>query len=520
MAKTITNGKNDSTESQAQQKATRIFRHQIGTLTQFITRLSKLYEGVMPDVDSELDLLNQYFTSPNNFDDIESQINLLTGIVLQNRDRIKTHNNQLLRLFETALRNIQIRENVSDSLKQEIGQIMAMLQNSGIDIANMVPQTQQLIDLLLHAIDLFESGSGNNKGNNGKKPVEIKQLHKRINHELLEITSHLQQWHPKYAELSVIHRQLLRGLNEQELLRCCLVTLKYVVQELGQEKRETENFVAGLNNALQTTGKTLTDTIQSSETQYQLKMANSQELRSHILDIGTTVDEGIVQASLKQQAAEYLAKMSATLDDREQVDREEQLKLMTLLSEMQNQLADLEKETATYKEKLKEQSHQNQIDPLTQVPNRRAYNERMQLEFRRWKRYKQGLCLAVIDIDHFKSINDNYGHAAGDKTLQVIAKSIAKSLRSTDFLARWGGEEFVVLLPDTELGNVERPLEDIRRHIENLPFKFKNKSVTITASIGATGFKAGENIEMVFERADAALYEAKNAGRNRCVVKA
>jgi diguanylate cyclase (GGDEF)-like protein len=166
---------------------------------------------------------------------------------------------------------------------------------------------------------------------------------------------------------------------------------------------------------------------------------------------------------------------------------------------------------------LLEQRTQNHTDPLTKIPNRIAYNERMEQEFQRFRRHNTPLCVAVVDIDHFKQINDKYGHAAGDKTLQVIAKQLRANLRKTDFLARWGGEEFVLLFPDSALNDLLDPLNEIRTKLESLPFKCKQQPVTITASFGLTQFQPEDTIEDVFERADKHLYTAKNNGRNQIV---
>jgi len=124
----------------------------------------------------------------------------------------------------------------------------------------------------------------------------------------------------------------------------------------------------------------------------------------------------------------------------------------------------------------------------------------------------------ALQNEHFKQINDTYGHAAGDKTLQVIAQTMNKVIRTTDFLARWGGEEFVILFPDTYREGLSAIVEKIRHKIEAIPFKFKDAKVVITISIGATDFNADDSTETVFERADKYLYQAKNSGRNRSVL--
>ena len=154
---------------------------------------------------------------------------------------------------------------------------------------------------------------------------------------------------------------------------------------------------------------------------------------------------------------------------------------------------------------------------MTGLPNRAAWNERAALEVARWQRYGGELQVAVLDVDLFKRINDNYGHLAGDRVLKIIAQELAKRLRKTDFIARFGGEEFVVLLPATPLDGAEQLLETLRTAIEACPFHFKGERLIITLSGGLASFASGDTLEAVFERADQALYQAKGSGRNRII---
>jgi len=162
-----------------------------------------------------------------------------------------------------------------------------------------------------------------------------------------------------------------------------------------------------------------------------------------------------------------------------------------------------------------ESEHEMFRDSVTELPNRAAYDERIDIEYQRAKRYTTPLTLAIIDIDHFKRINDTYGHIAGDKTLKVLGQMLNRWLRKTDFVARYGGEEFALLLPEQSIHNVKGVLDRLCNRISKLPFKFKQKDVRITVSIGAAGFRDNDTVESLFERADASLYRAKNSGRNR-----
>jgi diguanylate cyclase len=118
----------------------------------------------------------------------------------------------------------------------------------------------------------------------------------------------------------------------------------------------------------------------------------------------------------------------------------------------------------------------------------------------------------------FKRINDNYGHLAGDKVLKIIAKSLQRNLRDSDFIARFGGEEFVALMPETSAEEAKLVAEKLRVKVESSPYNFKKEPVQITISFGISQFALGETIEEVFERADKALYKAKENGRNQVIL--
>jgi diguanylate cyclase (GGDEF)-like protein len=162
-------------------------------------------------------------------------------------------------------------------------------------------------------------------------------------------------------------------------------------------------------------------------------------------------------------------------------------------------------------------------DPLTRLANRRVFREWMQRELLRSLRTSVPFSLLVVDLDHFKRVNDTLGHNAGDEVIRMCVERMQDSVRGIDVLARWGGEEFVALLPRATMDAAELVGERIRRNIEE-PIKLKirgeEKVVRITVSLGVTSYRGGEDtIEDMFDRADRALYEAKAAGRN-CILTA
>lgn len=160
----------------------------------------------------------------------------------------------------------------------------------------------------------------------------------------------------------------------------------------------------------------------------------------------------------------------------------------------------------------------NQVDYLTGAYNRNFMENQLLKEIERCNRFKCQLSLLMIDVDHFKSINDNYGHQCGDAALREITRRISGKIRKTDFFIRYGGDEFCCLLTETPHQDAYLVAEQLRRIIGDFPFEFAGTSYTATISLGVASLDATDNsLEDLLKKADAALYEAKNLGRNSVV---
>jgi diguanylate cyclase (GGDEF)-like protein len=158
------------------------------------------------------------------------------------------------------------------------------------------------------------------------------------------------------------------------------------------------------------------------------------------------------------------------------------------------------------------------VDGLTQVFNRRYFEDAIERELSRSRRYSRPLSLVLIDIDHFKKINDTWGHLAGDAVLKDVARTVRTRTRREDVLARYGGEEFALLLPEIDLKGASLLAEKVRKLVEKHTFTFDGEDIDVTLSAGvATVQKKGEDAHELIRKADEKLYEAKSAGRNRVV---
>lgn len=188
------------------------------------------------------------------------------------------------------------------------------------------------------------------------------------------------------------------------------------------------------------------------------------------------------------------------------------------VTQLQAKVQQLEQESSHLRETLRQNRKQMVHDSVTGIFNRLALDERLAQEYARWKRHRVPLSIAVLDIDHFKHINDRYGHKAGDKALRIVAQRLRGMSRETDFLARFGGEEFVLIMPDTAAEDARVAADKLRKAVAATPFHYDGSPIRLTLSAGVAELMAQDDLDSLFRRADAALYQAKDEGRNRCIL--
>lgn len=309
--------------------------------------------------------------------------------------------------------------------------------------------------------------------------------------------------------------RLKNGLNWYELLPILddLATLMLAISDSGQH--EFEAYLQRLNERLESFQSNLQAASAGHADSRSAAHAMDTQIREQVDDLQSSMHEAADLDELKRILENQLEGLLGTMDQhRKQRDEREQ-EVAARLHSLAERVAHMEQEALGFREHLEEQRQKALIDPLTGLPNRAAWSERLDYEIGQWQQHGNTLMLAMLDLDHFKRINDNYGHLAGDKVLKIIASVLRKRLRGTDFIARFGGEEFVLLMPSTVPATGMKLLESLRASIEACPFHFKGERVTITISMGLTAFRTGEHSDLVLKRADQALYRAKNGGRNR-----
>ena len=310
------------------------------------------------------------------------------------------------------------------------------------------------------------------------------------------------------AQALEMRERVARGLNWYELIPVLddLAVLMLAITDSGQHEFET--YLQQLNERLESFQSHLHEASAGHADNSTAAEALDTQLRQQVDGLQSSVKGAADVDSLKHILENRLEGLLVTMDEhKHERDRREQ-ELAGRLQGLSERVANMEHEALGYREHLEEQRQKALLDPLTGLPNRAAWSEHLEREMLDWHENGGHLAMAILDLDHFKRINDNYGHLAGDKVLKIVADQLRKRLRGRDFIARFGGEEFVLLFPQTSPAAAAQMAELLRATIEACPFHFKGERVVITASIGLGAFRSGE-------RADTALYRAKDLGRNR-----
>ncbi|MDH3636020.1 MAG: diguanylate cyclase [Gammaproteobacteria bacterium] len=286
------------------------------------------------------------------------------------------------------------------------------------------------------------------------------------------------------------------------------------LKNLEQEKRGLENFIVKVTEQLGDVTQAINEDQKDQESNYEDAKSLQGFVQEGIELIQKNSRSSNDLQELKSEISKNIDDISGGVDDfaerfdeRHEATAERNLKLTEQLSQM-------EQETQELQVMLQENRTKLLYDALTGVYSRMAYDERIQQELARWTRYQTPFSYVILDIDHFKRINDTYGHNAGDKALKLVAQLMTTYVRQSDYVFRIGGEEFVLLLTSTAQDNASKLVEKMRAGIAASSFHFKGEPVTLTLSAGITETRDGDDVESIYERADKALYKAKNSGRD------
>ncbi len=345
--------------------------------------------------------------------------------------------------------------------------------------------------------------------------VDEKRLRRRLD-ELLKALNLPDAMEPRLSQL----RQKIA--DESEDLIALFDAVSSLIAEMGaeywKEQKQLGDFLAALSGKLGELEEKARRMDTLNESSASDRRETERVVAGQVADLRADASKATDLGQLKEMISLRLDVIAQQMDTYTNIDEHRFAETRAQVQELTYRLQTLEQEAEDLRNRLILANRAAYIDPLTKLPNRNAYLERIDLEEKRWRRFRQPLTLALWDIDYFKKVNDRFGHASGDKALALIGKILAGAVRNTDFVARYGGEEFVMLLVGADDQVAFDLVDEIRRRIEACEFTSEGKRIPITVSCGVSQFKGKDIFGDVFERADKALYQAKRKGRNRCEI--
>lgn len=337
---------------------------------------------------------------------------------------------------------------------------------------------------------------------------------KRIADEILQLLGHITPSQRLLTNYKQAISQVESGLDIESLPVIIYQISQFIDSALEVKGDDFSNYLQGLNKQLSEV-QGFIEKSQGIDTQgSKARSIADGKVRDSIVSIREAVKETTEIEELQKKLKIQLNHIVGAMDSLQSEDQKRESTLQANYDALKRRVSKMEAEAEKVQEYIEEERKSARVDALTELPNRTAYNEIMAHEIENFKRYGNPLSLVVCDLDHFKVVNDSYGHLAGDKVLSLVARILCKGTRSSDFVTRYGGEEFAIIVPSTNAEKTAKSMDKIRRLICKSPFNYRGEPIAISMSFGVCEAVSGDTIESLFTRADAALYKAKANGRN------
>jgi diguanylate cyclase (GGDEF)-like protein len=499
-------------------------KNQSSQLVKFIGKLSHVCKGIDLKLDNKLADFRTLLTKSAPLAEIELHINEISTLLQKHANNNDQNIKQLHQQFHEAGKLLQKIKGLPPQLRRHLRGLLENNIDSKEAVIQYVPLLTQLITLYESAlkakVSLDETtpiSSDKESNFTDNTSALAKSANAQIIRKFSQLLDDLSLSEKHASTVEKIKQSLTKELSNEELINCFIEVFDVILVDLKTERDSTESFLSALSNTLTRVQNAVKSTLAITNASEDNHSALNNQLLKHIDDMTVTVDSAISLTDVKEEVQNQLLLIAKTIESKTQLELENQQTLKKQLQAMSSQITVLKKQSKEFEERLHEQQRKNKLDALTKLNNRAAFDQHFAQEMVRFHQQHFDLAIAVIDIDNFKRINDTYGHTAGDKTLQVIAKTLQALQAKNVFAARYGGEEFVLIFSHTSKTDLFKSLEWLRQKIASLPFKFKQDRVTITLSIGATHIKENDNLYKAFERADKGLYQAKNNGKNQVI---
>lgn len=496
---------------------TRQWKTDENNLYKSILRLILSYSGSSSELDRELQSMRD--TLKQGADDATRK-RVIEDVIEKTLESVQ----QIKQQTSDDEYHANLTETIQEDRFDEFLRSFSLPGEPGLELASLKKKARELqddqarLDLVDESIKLLQRIYRQQFLDDNNEVIDFVKLRESLI-QLMEWLPISKQYHARVTDI----KNKLNALHDEDELKKIFRKIATLITDFQASLQEELTAVQGFL-------KNITLRLKDIESHIHQVDRAGQESNNSSTDLNATVQTGVreIRSDIEQSASfedikksinRRLMGIEISMDAFIKAEQDRRKETEQHVEILNRRLIGMKQDADNLQLRIQKERDRAKIDALTGIPNRLAYDERIQEEFNRWQRYRQPLSICIVDIDKFKNVNDTYGHKAGDKVLVTVAELCNTRIRDIDFFARYGGEEFVIILPQTALGKAKVVAENLRHEVDECNFHYAQAPVAITVSCGLAEFKRGDSIESVFQRADNALYTAKQEGRNCCRTK-
>ncbi|MEM9101719.1 MAG: diguanylate cyclase [Pseudomonadota bacterium] len=485
---------------------------EIEQLKRCLSKISFASTGFSKRIDSELAKLRKILKSPNTVSEIVLQVEAIT-------EQLMSLDDNLSRIQDDAKVGGEqtyalLCQNLNTSLTKLIDK--SGVKNPSLEFHTLLSEINRILKKLEPTtenkkgfFDWFKRGS--DEANSSIPEVLPEEIRLELAHTLkqVDLPERFEQ------QITLLENRLSDDFPLNELADIVEQISRMVLDIANENQAKFEAFLVDLNARLSQVQEFLEQSTSLSQRSHQASQHLNRNMHDEMESLKNEMQESKDLPTLKQQVDFRINNLLGAFTEFQTIQTECFNKGETQIATLQKRLKETEAEMQRLKQEVIEQRKLAQIDALTSLPNRHMYLERLEQEYNRWRRYRSSISLVMCDIDYFKKINDEYGHLTGDTVIKEVAQFLRNGVRESDFLSRYGGEEFVILMPETGLADATKAVNKLRQNLQKLSIHSNGMEINVTASFGVAEFFGEDTTTDVFARADRALYRAKDRGRNQ-----
>ncbi len=493
-------------------------KSQSSLFLQFIDKLSRVCKGMDLELDNKLANFRSLIKESEPIEVIEEHINTISVLLKQQSTKNELNIRLVQEKFSEASTALQKSKGLPPQTRRQLRELINETGDGKDTLIQYMPVLSELLELYTQALTAKEAmpthGLLNANKPSSQQPATIDQ---ELLEKVIESINKLSLSARYQQQLSQLKEQINNSDNTDEIINSIVNAFSLIASDLKEERDTAKTFLSSLSTTLTTVQKAVSSTLVENDVNLQKHHELNTALNNKLDEISKSVDVSETLNQVKDEISNKLLSIANIIEKKVDVEQDSHQRLEKKLKAMEAKVKKLDAESKTFERKLQKQIQKNFTDPLTKLGNRAAFDDAMAKAIANSNKTGDQTAIVVMDLDNFKNINDTFGHTAGDKTLQVIAKTLQASISKGVFAARYGGEEFVLIYKNVDKNKLLSELDVVRTKIARLPFKFRNKKVSITVSVGATHVKPEDNVFISFERADKAMYQAKTTGKNKVI---